>query len=151
MGNALKSKYKKSILNYMDCFGFSFLEETNENDKKSRAPFENGYISEEDLEYIKNNNIEPEKIAKYCDGQYHGFPSTIFYEHYDKKELREKCLIIIHKSLFAKWGYDSDFICTWYNFLGNIPKFLEMINYNVDWEKLYKIFIEFIEQSNIPL
>lgn len=150
IGNALKSKYKKPILDLIDYYGFSISEDSDEKNNKNRKPFENGYISKEDLKYIKNNNIKPEVIAKYADGWHHGFSNIIFYEHFDKKELREKCLDIIHMSLFAKWGHDYDFICSWYYFLGNIPKFLEMINYNTDWEKLYKIFIEFIKQSSIP-
>lgn len=165
--NGLKSKYGDAIRNLIDFCKFSLedvpkneiylvngveytlLDDEESKEKKTRIPFENGHISTDDLQYIVENNIESTKIAKYTDGWYHAFPYMELFEHYDFDELNEKCLTIIHNAMFSR--VLVDFFGTWNYFLGNIPVFLNMIDYDVEWDKLYNLFMEFLQQSSIGL
>lgn len=164
--NVFKSKFGNSIRDQIKFFRFSLenvpseeidlvsdinytLIENTSIEPSTHIPFENGYISKEDIFYIKEQDIKSTEIAKYTDAWYHCFPYMNLYEHYDKNELIKDCLEIIFISMFAKsnFGYFGN----WNYFLGNIPVFLEMIDYNVKWEDLFKIFVTFLRLSSIPL
>lgn len=169
VANGLKSKYGNSIRDLIYFLKFSLkgvpkneihlvngveytlLEDEGSKDKKTRIPFEHGHISLDDLQYIVEKNIESTEIARYTDGWYHAFPYMELYEHYDLDELNEKCLTIIHNALFSRVNIDFDFFGIWDYFLGNIPRFLKMIDYEVKWDTLYDLFIEFLQQSSIGL
>lgn len=169
VANGLKSKYGNSIRDLIDFFKFSLegvpkneirlvngvkytlLEDEESKDKKTRLPFKDGHISTDDLPYIIENKIECTEIAKYTDGWYHAFSYMELFEHYDSDELNEKCLTIIHNAMFSRVSIDFDFFGTWNYFLGNIPVFLNMIDYDIEWDKLFDLFVEFLQQSSIGL
>ena len=60
------------------------------------------------------------------------------FEHYDTDGLNEKCLTIIHNAMFSGPSIGSFGI--WNYFLGNIPVFLNMIDYHIEWDKLCDAF-----------
>lgn len=165
VSNGLKSKYGNSIKDLIVFLKFSLeavpkneihlvngveytlLEDEKSEDKKARVPFKDGRISPDDLQYIVDNKMECTEIAKYTDGWNFAFSYMELYEHYDFDELNEKCLAIIHNAMFSR--VYLDFFGRWELFLGNIPLFLKMIDYDVEWDKLYNIFMEFLKQSSI--
>jgi len=128
---------------------YSLLEDEEPEDNEITAPFEDGHISIDDLPYIVENKIECTEIAKYTDGWNFAFSYVELFEHYDFDELNEKCLTIIHNSMFSR--VYVKFFGRWEYFLGNIPVFLNMIDYDIEWDKLYDIFMEFLQQSSIGL
>lgn len=165
VSNGLKSKYGNSIRDLIEFLKFSLegvpkneihlvngveytlREDEKSEDKKTRAPFKDGRISIDDLPYIIENKIESTEIAKYTDGWNFAFSYMELFEHYDFSELNEKCLTIIHNAMFSR--VYVGFFGRWEYFLGNIPVFLKMIDYDIEWDRLYDIFIEFLKQSSI--
>lgn len=167
ISNGLKSKYGNSIIDLIKHYKFSLegvpkneihlvngvdysiLEDEESEDNEITAPFEDGHISIDDLQHIVENNIESTEIAKYTDGWNHAFPYMELFEHYDHDNLNKECLEIIHNAMFSRAFLD--YFGLWNYFLGNIPVFLNMIDYDTDWDKLYSIFTEFLQQSSIGL
>lgn len=167
VANGLKSKYGNSIKDLIEYWKFSLedvpkneihlvkrveytLREDEESEhKRITTPFKDGHISTDDLQYIVENKIECTEIAKYTDGWYYAFSYMELFEHYDFDELNEKCLTIIHNAMFSRTSIG--FFGIWNYFLGNIPVFLKMIDYDVEWDELWIIFKEFLQQSSIGL
>ena len=56
------------------------------------------------------------------------------------------CLNIIHNSMFVKV---HTYFNRWDYFLGNLPLFLDKIEYDVDWEEIYDILKSFLTISLI--
>lgn len=110
-----------------------------------RTPFSSGYITRDDFDYIKNNtDITFMDVAKYTDGWGSCFPFIDVYELFSIDTIRDHYLEIVHESLFHKLDYYN-----WYLVLGNIPAFLDHYDIQVDWERLYTAFIDFIDLSLI--
>jgi hypothetical protein len=167
VANGLKSKYGDAIrdligfckfsvdevpkneIHLVNGVDYSLMEDEESEDNEITAPFEDGHISIDDLQHIVENNIESTEIAKYTDGWNHAFHYMELFEHYDHDNLNIECLEIIHNAMFSRAFLD--YFGLWNYFLGNIPVFLNMIDYDTDWDKLYSIFTEFLQQSSIGL
>lgn len=161
--NILKSKYKMQILEIMDYNKLS-LEDVPKKDEylfngekinytikkiehePKYIPFKDGTISLNDLNYIKKTKMSPIEISQYTDGWYHAFHYLELYGHYPIEELQEFCLDIIHTSMFVKI---HSYFNSWDYYLGNLPMFLNNINYEVDWDEIFEIFKNFLKFSSI--
>ena len=163
--NYLNSEYKEFVLNFIInwkmkvynvpknyCFddisiNFEYNDDKNEEYVIGNS-FKKGYLIEQDLEYIKSQNITHIELSKYLDGWYSKFAIISLYNIYDKSALKRDLLQIIHTTL--KYGkenikYDGDYN----HYLGNIPQFLFNIEYNVDWQKINEIVNKFLKISKI--
>jgi len=119
-----------------------------EASEKQSSPFIYGHIHEEDIPFIKSHKLLPIEIARYTDGWYSCFPLVNAYEHFDKEELRSELLSIIHTSLFARIP-SIERTGNWILYLGNLPKFLDQIEFDASWDALFTSFIEFLHLSMI--
>ena len=161
--NLMKSKYKIPILEMMNYNKLSLedvpkKEEYLINGKKIKytikkrehkskyIPFKDGTISLNDLNHIKKTKMSPIDISQYTDGWYHAFHYLELYEHYPIEELQECCLDIIHTSMFVKI---HSYFNSWDYYLGNLPIFLNKIDYDVDWDEIFEIFKNFLKFSSI--
>lgn len=112
------------------------------------VPFKDGYIHEADLDYIKDEKISHLKVASYVNVWYSCFPLILAYEHYEKNDLRNDALKIIHTALFAKAprlneaGY-------WRRCPGSILEFLDLIEFDANWEQLFDSVRTFLRLSFI--
>lgn len=77
--------------------------------------------------------MSPIDISKYADGWYHAFPYLELYAHCPIEELQEDCLDIIHTSMFVK---THSYFSSWEYYLGNLPMFLNNIDYDVKWDEI---------------
>ena len=161
--NALESRYKKIILDMLDFYDYSLIdvpkEKTElldnieytialEENEKEYSLFENGYVRENDYLKINTNLITPIELSRYTNGWHACLPYINLYKQYDKEYLKTICIDIIHTSLFAKvQGFE--FTGNWRLCLGNILEFIDMIDLDVDWEKLKKILFLFLDISLI--
>ena len=161
--NALESRYKKIILDMLDFYDYSLIdvpkEKTElldnieytialEENEKEYSLFENGYVRENDYLKINTNLITPIELSRYTNGWHACLPYINLYKQYDKEYLKTICIDIIHTSLFAKvQGFE--FAGNWRLCLGNILEFIDMIDLDVDWEKLKKILFLFLDISLI--
>jgi hypothetical protein len=161
--NVLNSKYSHYIIETLKNYGYGvygvpddvipILNEIEtipklKTEEKEYKPFEGGYIHEEDEKYILQNNISYMDIAKFTDGWYSCLPYINLYANYKMDDLRKDITKIIHTSLFARIP-DIKYIGNWWLCLGNILEFLYMIDADVNWDKLFKNFTEFLNISLI--
>lgn len=160
----LKSKYKPDILSILKTEKMKVFNvphdstqifkdedinyEIRETKKETKLDKRN-YLVKRDFEYLKQHKIDYMTLASLTDGFNNGLPYIEFFEIYDFDELRKNCLKIIHKGISAKDIYFNKHPAIWYLYLGNIPYLLDMINYEVDWHKLFEILIEFLTESSI--
>ncbi len=129
--------------------GIKYLGE-NTKEEKEYNPFDGGYIREEDIEYIKENSIAAFEIARYADGWYSCLPFPEIYQLYEQNEMKENFLLVLHKSIFAR-VIDKEYIGNWSMLLGNIPRFLMACGIEVNWNRLFEIFNQFMNVSLIYL
>lgn len=120
----------------------------NEREEKEYIPFDGGYIHEEDENYIKKNAVKASEVARYVDGWDSCLPFPQFYNACDPTELKEDYLDILHKSIFAR-VIDREYVGNWYLLLGNMLEFLEVCCTEVNWNRMFEIFKQFLKVSLI--
>lgn len=133
--------FKENNINY------TILNETNVETKKENR----NYLIRTDSEYIKQKQIDYLELAYFTDGYHNVLPYMDFFRIYDSEKLRRDCLKIVHNVISAKERYFKKYPAIQYNCLGHVPYLLEMIDYDVDWNKLFKIMMDFLEESSIYL
>lgn len=116
--------------------------------EESYSPFKHGCIHEEDEEYIVKNKVGYMDIAGYTDGWGSCLPYVNLFLNYDVEDIRKDYLKIIHKAMFAKKAMLNK-TGLWFLLIGNIPDFLDEVGIEVDWRKLYDIFLQFLKISAI--
>lgn len=163
----MNSVYKNMVLDGIEYCGYSILSPddkyipeleargityyaSEEKTDKEYLPFEHGYINEDDLQYIIEHKVGFNEISKYTDGWYSCLPFVYFYAIYDRKDIQNNYLEILHNSLYAR-ASGKEFLGNWNLVLGNIPEFLFTYEIDVDWEMLYTVFIEFLNISLLRL
>lgn len=150
VSNGLKSKYKNSILDNISFSKYSLNkpeeQKDSKNDEEEYKPFKYGFISLDDLEYIKENKLSCIEISRYCDYKFMSFCNLELYEHYPNSVLKKYFFDIIANSMFIH--YYSNYV-NWSCYLGNLPMFLDKLECNVNWDKLYTIFNSFLRISLI--
>lgn len=147
ISNGLKSKYKNSILDNISFNGYSLNPpEQRNNVEKDYVPFDYGFIHLNDLEYIKENNLSCIEISKYCSHNFQSFSYLELYEHYPIPVLRKNFFDIIYTSMFIN---SYSLYAGWACYLGNLPMFLDKLECDVDWNKLFDIFTLFLRFSLI--
>lgn len=120
----------------------------SETEEKAYIPFEHGSIHEEDFKYISDEKIGYLEVASYADGWYSCLPYIDVFSIYKKEDIQKDYMAIIHKAMFARVS-DNDYIGDWHKLIGNIPAFLLRYDINVDWERLFAIFQDFLSLSLI--
>ena len=147
ISNGLKSKYKNSILDNISFnrYSLNYPEQIND-DEKDYVPFYYGFIHLDDLEYIKENNLSCIEISKYCSHNFQSFAYLELYEHYPIEVLRKNFFDIIYTSMFIN-SYSA--YAGWSCYLGNLPMFLDKLECDADWNKLFDIFTSFLRFSLI--
>lgn len=163
----LKSKYCSRILDaisYYDYKIFGMIEDEEIEEmiiereielikKEEKAnteyiPFEHGCIHESDINYIKENKIGYLEASRYPDGWYSCLPFVDIYSIYDMNEIKQNYLKIIHYAIFARVS-DREYIGNWNLLLGNIPRFVEKYDIDINWDIMYGILKWFLKESLI--
>lgn len=161
----MESKYKKLVLDGIKYYGYSIfspgselipvLEErgikyfdSDEQEKEEYVPLHYGHIHKEDYEYIAKQNIDYLEIAEYTDGWDSCLPFVDVFSLYDKEYIQRDCVEIVHRAMFAR-RTGREYLGMWSHLVGNIPALFLRCEADVDWEKLYSIFKDFLEISLI--
>ena len=63
-------------------------------------------------------------------------------------EIKKDYLKIIHNAIFARVP-NRDYYGNWYLLIGNIPKFADTYNIDVNWDIMYRILKWFLKESLI--
>lgn len=165
--NVLHSKYSRLLCDHLSFFnmqimnslsneeidivksaGIEYIPDSNPVQDEKHEPFKYGHISTEDFEYIKTNNMSAMECSNYTDGWYTCLPFVDLYDLFDRKEVQDQYLALLHRSLFAK-VFDNRHFGNWYSIIGNIPAFLDRYEIKVDWKRLFVIMLRFLDVSVI--
>ncbi|WGE39169.1 hypothetical protein [Bacillus stercoris] len=164
--NPLRSKYFNRVLDAIDYYGYKIFgliddEEIEEmitekgieilkqvKEEDSYIPFKHGCIHEADIEYIHENQIGYLEVSRYSDGWHSCLPFVDLYSLYNLDEIRMSHLKIIHNAMFARVS-DREYIGNWNLLIGNIPRFLEQYEIDINWNKMYEILKWFLRESLI--
>ena len=119
---------------------------TSEENKVEYTPFCYGCIHEDDIPYIIENNISFEDISKFTDGWDSCLPFVDIYKIYDRQDIQNSYMEIIHNSIYAR-ANQRDYLGNWNLLIGNIPEFLYKYEINVDWDRIFNIFENFLALS----
>lgn len=130
-----------------DEYGITYGYGPTEEDKEY-VPFDHGCIHELDYDYIVDNKVNFMEVSRYLDGWYKCFPYVEVYLLYEKEEIQRNYINIIHSSMFARVS-KLEYIGSWNLLAGNIPRFLDLFEIEVDWNCLFDIFMWFIKLSCI--
>lgn len=161
--NVVNSKYRNMVLGGIEYYNYSILKPsvelipelenrgikyfgTSEENKVEYTPFGYGCIHEDDIPYIIENNISFEDISKYTDGWDSCLPFVDIYKIYDRQDIQNNYMAIIHNSIYAR-ANQKDYLGRWSLLIGNIPEFLFKYEINVDWDKFFNIFEKFLDLS----
>lgn len=117
-------------------------------EKDTYVPLRYDCLHEEDFPYIAEHKIDCLKVAQYADGWYSCLPFVDVFSLYPIEDVQKNCTSIIHTSMFAR-VVDNDFIGNWFKLIGNIPAFLLKYKIDIDWNRLYSVFNDFMELSLI--
>lgn len=72
------------------------------------------------------------------------------YEIYEMQDIQDNYIKILHNSLFAR-SSNKEYLGNWNLLLGNVLEFLFDYEIDVDWNKLYTIFNEFLNITLLRL
>lgn len=160
-----KSRYGDMVLDGIEYYDYSVLspddslvpvlEERNikyfsQSEQKAykHTLFEDGYIREEDFDYIIQTNMSCTDVSSYADGWYSCMPFVAVYKLFDIKDIQKNYMEILHNSIFARTSEDR-YIGNWNLLLGNMLEFLLEYDIDVDWNKLFLTFKSFLDISLI--
>lgn len=116
--------------------------------EEDQGPFINGRINEEDLEYVEDSGLTHLEISKLIDGWYNSLPFVEAFASFPNSVLRED----INQILFNAMTTNINELLTYssyYDLPGNILKFINEIELDVDWDELYNSLVQFISISLI--
>jgi hypothetical protein len=165
IANSMQSRYKDMVLDGIEYCGYSILSPidelfteldsrgirylaTSDKAKNEYVPLNYGCIHEDDFTYIKEQRLGYLDVAKYADGWYSCLPYVEVFSMYDKMSIQQDYLNIIHEAMFARCSKDT-YIGYWHLLIGNIIQFLKQYEIDVDYSRLYKIFVDFLDVSLI--
>lgn len=161
----MESKYEKLVLDGIEYYGYSILSpnaelipvledrgikyfDSDEQDKEDYIPLQYGHIHKEDYEYIAKQNIDYLEVAEYTDGWDSCLPFVDVFSLYNKEDIQRDCVEIIHRAMYARRA-EKEYLGKWSLLIGNIPALLFQYEMDINWEKLYVIFKDFLEVSLI--
>lgn len=147
----LESNYGELIKKMVDKFGFRIMNLSTKVPaaRKTESYVERGYLVDTDKDYIIKNQISHLVVSEYKDGWFNCFNNLDFYDHYKPEVLRSDFIKIIHISMTSKIKSLHNNTGNLSYYLGNIPTFASMIDYRIDWKKLYSILYDFMVASSI--
>lgn len=131
----------------LDAYGIRYIEKA-ESQHHPNGPFENGYIHEDDFDFIKKLGISAEECAKYADGWYTCLPYVEVFELFNTDSLREQHMHILHCAMFAK-VVGREYIGNWHSLIGNILQFARLCNIDLNWRLFFDSFVDFLDVSMI--
>lgn len=154
LGNLLKSKYKKEILNILDYYNFKIddtpigkfdLDKYDEIEENTVFLSDRNYIKETDIQEIIKQDISCNELAKYTDGWHNTLPYVNLFTCYSNKTLKENIINITYNACFSYNIYDL--YANRFLMVGNYLLLLDMSGIDIEWKKFFKIFIEFLKLS----
>lgn len=120
------------------------------HENNSEENYERGHLTQKDIQFIKEQKLSSSELATLSDGHYASFSDLSLYDHYKKEDLTSNVNEIIYNAILSE-ARTIDYSADLYYLVGNIPQFLNdyVVNYDVDFKKIFKSCMLFIELSGI--
>ncbi len=127
-----------------DLLEFDYGDDTPVEQSNERA-IDKGYLSIEDLEYIKMKNISLKELAEFLDGWHSKFPIAEVFMIYGEKEFAKQIQDILYISILkarTKFG-DGNY----YYYIPNVLKLIKYIKKENELSKMFDSFMDFLKIS----
>ena len=133
----IKELDKHNILYTLHEDNKNYIDEDNQTYK---------YLKESNLKYYIDNGYSAEQVADMVDGNLCCLPYPEIFGYFKDINWNDEYMHILHRSFYSKTEY-IDINGLWFGLLSNILEFLNIIDVDVKWDKLYNIFNEFVYLS----
>lgn len=111
--------------------------------------YEKGFLTEEDIQFVINEELLPIEIASLPDGFHSAFSELELYRHFEHKTLTNNFQEILHAAICSKIS-SIDSPSNLFEMIGNVPVFVEeFISSEVDFNSLASSFFTFLKISGV--
>lgn len=153
-----KIRYKKSeeeIVNRFKKSKLRFEKEVEDNDynkykQTSQQRFDNGILSFEDTDFIKQKQLKPYDIAMFSDGNYTSLSDTAIFEMFDRKQVTYYFKKILYNTLINKTRSINYFYSLYYH-PGNVLSMIKLYRNNKEFQMAVASFNKFMNLSIFEL
>ncbi len=112
--------------------------------------FQQGILDSDSIDFIKKKKLNITDIAGYTNGYYEVFADIDIFKTYEKDDVKENALPILRNALTCQLHTIDEF-ANLFHFPGNLPKFVNEFDIEVEYEKLYDSFMKFLEISLLDI
>lgn len=127
-----------------------FSDENNKYTTTIEDRYDQGIINSDSIDFIKEKNIKVTEIAGYNNGYYSVFADIDIFKAFDKNHVKANALTILKNALIGRIK-SIDVFASLYHLPGNLPKFVDEYNIDIEYGELYKSFIKFMELSSLGI
>lgn len=120
--------------------------EIKDENSKSLNRYADGILTAEDIHIIDEKQIDISEIGSYRNGYYSVFSDLEIFKPYGRVEVKKSAKVILHSAITSKLSQINAFGNLFY-LVGNLPKFMQEYDVDVDFNQLYKSFDTFLELS----
>ena len=156
--NLLKSKYSKRIVDLLkfyyfkidsiDVYDFDFKRYHKKDNYTPKSFEERNFVYENDADKLKEYNVSCTELAKCVDGWHNTLPYVELFDIYSIEDIKDKIHVIIYNSCFSYKIFNM--YANRSEMLGNYLMLLDRYSIlEVDWDKLYSCFLNFLNLSLI--
>ena len=140
------SPYLEELEN-MGCL-LSFNEDRNDNEytKTSEDRFNQDILDSDSIEFIKERNLDIEKISACTNGYYSVLADIDIYKAYTKEHVQDNIFSILHNAIIGEIGTIKT-PASLFHFPGNVPKLMNEYDVDIGFKALYNSFISFLNIS----
>jgi hypothetical protein len=122
----------------------------NEYDRTAEERYAQGILDSDSIDFIMKNKLSATKIAGYTDGNYSVFADLDIFKAYNKEHVQENVSLILRNALIGKIGTINMFANV-FHFPGNLPKFMNDYEVDIDFVRLYNSFMTFMKISLLDI
>lgn len=114
--------------------------------KTAEERYAQGILDFDSIGFIKEKNIKVEDIAGYTNGDHAVFADMEIYNAFSKELIKRNVSSILRNALTGKIQ-SINLFASLFHFPGNVPKFANEYDVEVNFEELYQSFMSFLEIS----
>lgn len=147
---SIKMPKEHSLIKELENMQCQLTIDTEDNDSQYSESidknFNRGILTSDNLDFIKEKQLNPKDIAGYTNDYFSVFADIDIYKAFDKKQVTENAQLILRNAMIGKIGRINMYALL-FHFPGNLPKFVDEYELEVDYNFLYDSFMKFLEIS----
>jgi len=143
--HSIIKEFKNSDLSFVQ-----FEPDKYEYEDDSQSRFNRGELTIKDKEFILNNNIKSYEVAGFSNGYHSALADTELFKIYTKNDVKDNFKQILYNALLGK-AKSINFFHDVYNYPGNVLKMVREYEIDVDYDVLFKDFLNYLDISQFGL